>query len=227
VEHKRSSTDRRLGDQFLERILSGGGDSTAAHDLLNECFRGYPVENLRRLLKNSDEAAVKAGVWIASELGNAALPLLGDVAPLLDHPSPHVRFFALDVVLLVASATHGDVIATAIHLIDHTSEAVRWKCMQFLARATPAQLRASLPHLTDLPVAARVIWLLEVIEAKDVRDVLAALDGEDTLARRFAAVAAMRLAPGSLAPLEHAAAIPDTEISSFAQEALKNPRGST
>ncbi len=216
-----TSANQRPGDHLIDVIDRESADESAANDLLRECQSGYPVENLRRLLTSHHEAAVRCAAWIVSELDQAALPLLPEIALLLRHPSRHVRFFALDAVLLLASAADGELIASAIGLINDPDEAVRWKCMQFLRRATTIQLRAAVPHLLDIALARRVKWLLETIEKNAASEILLSLGDQDSMMRLFAAAAAARLAPRSVAPLEHAAASPDPEVASFARDVLE------
>src|SRR5438132_8851986 len=130
---------RPLGDVLIERIRQGG-NGEAARELIRELAAGYPVANLRRLFQSELDEAVKTGAWIASELGERVVPLLGDLSGLLRHRLPYVRAFALDAILMAASANNGDVIAEAVRLIDDQDEGVRWKAMHFLARASVQQL---------------------------------------------------------------------------------------
>lgn len=94
--------------------------------------------------------------------------------------------------------------------------------MQFLARATMVQLRGSLPHLLDLALAANMTWFVKTVSEDKVQDIIGAIDSENRVARLFAAAAAARLAAKAAEPLEHAASSSDPEVSSFAQDVLKN-----
>src|SRR5262245_45864713 len=127
---RRSSAVRRegnvpaqRGDELIDRLCAGADDSLAG-DLLTEVFRGYPVENLRQLLTCDSDTAARSGAWILSELGDRAAPLLDDSVRLLAHPLRYVRFFALDAVLVNATAGHGPVVAAAIALIVDPDDAV-------------------------------------------------------------------------------------------------------
>jgi len=194
----------------VERISHGATDGDA-NELLAEVYNGYPVTNLRQLLHSEEENAIKAGVWIASELGEIARPLLSEISRLLRHSLRYVRFCALDAVLLIAFATDGEVIAEAIRLLDDADEAVRWKTMHFLSKATPNQLRSSLPYTTDIRMAALVKWLLDATSARRLSDVLAAIDDPERRKRFVAAAAAARMSDHTLAPLQQAASSRDLE----------------
>ncbi len=209
----------------MDRLCAGGDDSSA-NELLTAAFRGYPVENLRRLLHSDEETAVRAGAWILSELADRAAPMMADIVALLGHPLRYVRFFALDAVLGSARATaeDGAAVATAIGLIDDPDDAVRWKALTFLAWASVDQLAGSVAHLRP-PLRELTQWLVRAGGGVAIgRDVLAALDDPDRRARVFAAAATVRLARLDRGPLERAAASTDPEVSAFAREQLESGR---
>lgn len=208
-----------LGDQLLERICDGGNDA-AANRLLNEFFRGYPIENLRRLLCSRDDGAVKAGSWIASELGERVAPLLDDLVELLQHPLRYVRFFVIDAILCGATSGCGEAIAKTVLLIRDSDDAVRWKALRFLSNATADQLRESLPYLSESDVSKLIRWLLSSVAGADTRGIIARIKDDDDLCRLIATAAAARMGPRDSVPLQHAAASPDPEVSSFAKEEL-------
>lgn len=205
------------GDHLISRIV-GNGDDEATHDLLNEFYSGYPVERLRRLLQSNEARAVEAGAWIASELGELIVPLIPELSKLLSHPSRHVRFFVLDALLNAATAEHGRALGAAVERIQDTDEAVRWKAMNFLARASDEQLIASIPFIGSGDVADLVQWLIDSDRKLDTIAVVRRLEDADRLPRIVAAAAAVRLASRNEAALERAVASVDREINSFARE---------
>jgi hypothetical protein len=205
------------GDQLLGRIRSGIGSDDDVNELLAELYKGHPVSSVQQLVNGDRDEAVKAGAWIISELGKLAAPLMVQVAFLLQHPLRSARFFALDAVLVNASAGHGRLIADAIGLIDDHDSAVRWKAIGFLSRATPQQLRAGLHETNSITIAALVKWLLDNDSTDHSGDIIARLDDPDPCRRRFAAAAAARIANQTTLPLDRAALTGDEEIRSFAQ----------
>ena len=204
------------GDALLEQVLSNATDETS-NELLQAFFAGYPVERLRLLLRSDDDDVVRAGVWIASELGVAAASVIDDLAPLLWHPLQYVRFWAVDAVLAAASVADGEVIARALGLIEDGEDAVRWKVLHLLARASSEQLAAALPFTSDANLARRLRWLAG--EPLRIEDVAVRLDG-DRLDRLFAVAAAARLRSGRKQALQRAMASSDDEVRTFAREEL-------
>lgn len=213
------------GDELIARVAATGSDTMAA-ELLDEFFSGYPVEKLRALLGNDNEAAVKAGAWIASELGDRVAPVMDDLARLLTHPSRYVRFFALDAVLGGATAEHGSALAAAVRSIEDQDKAVRWKALNFLARAGYDQLVASVADLRASKLGELVQWLLESDRTLNGALILERIEDADRLSRVFAAAAAARLARHDPLLLSRVATVPDPEVSSFAREQLDAMRDS-
>lgn len=216
----------QTGDDLMARILARPADDQvlgqAANDLLNELFGGYPVENLRALLHSGDDDAVQTGAWLLSELGEQAAPLLEEVPALLAHPRLQVRFFAVEFVLLAADERHAGIIAQALALSRASDSAIRWKVLHFLAMASTEQLMAGLSRLDDPEVGRLTAGLVASdTEDPDPGEIVAGMEGDDPVARLFAAAIAVRMAEDDPALLFHAARVRDEEISSFAQWQLR------
>lgn len=204
------------GDILLERIVLHGDDE-AANDLLGAIRAGYSLDRLRLLLRSEKDDAVRAGAWIVSELGADAAPLREELPALLRHGMKYVRFFGVDAVLSIASAEDGALLAAAVALIDDSEEAVRWKVLGLLSRATRGQLEAAVPWLTERDLSTHLVWLLD--EHRGVEDVMVRLGGS-RLDRMFAVAAAVRLSGGRREALQRAATSDDREVASFARETL-------
>lgn len=210
------------GDELIGRLIEGRDDK-AAHALLEELYHGYPVERLRLLLRSQREDAVRAGAWIASELGAQANPLLEDMVELLAHGTRYVKFFLLDAVLAASTVQDGRAIASAVELIGDKDDAVRWKVMNFLARATTEQLAAAEPYLADNHVRLTA-WLIDTERTANTATITSHLASTDSLSRLVAAAAAARLAANDDTALECATRSNDPEVRSFALERFDKPK---
>ena len=198
---------------------------TNANILLTEVQRGFPVANLRRLLDH-DKDAVCSLAWILSELGEGAIPLLGDVRVLLRHPARKARFFAIDVVLSCVSQNEFGLTSQAIDLITDEDSAVRWKVLRLLLLANTEQLRNSIMRLP--PSRGNLIaWLLDN-EADPrigiISDKLEAGRKEDRL---FAVVAAARWYPRDEQALRNALSSDESDVVRFASSELRLRRSHT
>jgi hypothetical protein len=211
-------------EKLLSQLMQGRDDDGAvANALLNAFFRGYPLHNLLPLLQSLNDDVVANGVWLASELGARAAPVFDSIIPLLQHGSSRVRFNAIDVVLVCASASrHGEALASTVALTLDENKGVRWCALGFIARASREQLRASIAHQRQAELAALTSWLVDQDEGgSSIESILAQLKETHPLRLRFAAVAAVRQLPETLALLELAAQSADAECASFAHSELR------
>ena len=199
-----------------------GEEGRAANDLLREIARGYPAENLGRLIHSDRMTAVASGAFVVSELGVHAAQIIDEVDFLLSHPLRDARFDALDAAITAVSPEHGAILAKAVMLVADADKAVRWKALRFLANSTQDQLTAAVPCLGDRHVADLVTWLASAgSNPASLPDIHSRLRNPDKAARMFAAAAALRVAAASRHGLEDAAASDDPDVRSFAEGEIK------
>ena len=213
------------GDELIEMLLAGedfpGEEGRAANDLLLEVLRGYPAQNLGRLIHSDNIEAVKSGAFVVSELGARAAQVLDEVDFLLSHPVRNARYDALDAALVGASPEHGAILAKAIMLVNDPDYAVRKKSIKFLTNSTRDQLAAAIPSLAHHHVAELVAWLAAVgNDAVHLPDILSRLHDTDKTTRMFAAAAAARVAATDRRGIEQVAESSDPEIRSFAENVI-------
>jgi hypothetical protein len=213
------------GDQLIEKLCMGVFDSevadTAANDLLKQIFRGYPVQNVRRLIYSENDESVKAGAWIISELGARSVQLMDEIDFLLGHRIRNARFFAVDAVLGNRSADSGAVVAKAVMLVTDPDHAVRRKVLLLLAKAARDQLEAALPYMQDHRAVDLTSWLINDAGSLSFkREVLEKLNDLDKSTRMFAAAAAMRIADRDREGIERASDSDDSDIHAVARREI-------
>ena len=74
-------------DQLIQELHAdprGFADGGRAYQLLQMYFKGAPLDTLRPPLRSEDFLIQREAVWVASELGIQAFPLLDDVLRLID-----------------------------------------------------------------------------------------------------------------------------------------------
>ena len=213
------SNEGSTGDRLIAEVLASGDDD-AAYSLLQEYFDGYPIESLRKLFASRDERVVKAGAWLASELGRQVGPLMEELGELAVHSSSFVRFFVLDSILLAATGSDGRVIARAVQCISDGDRAVRWKTLMFLSRALHDQLEASMPYLRP-ELETQLAWLLASTERSDQESVLERLSSNSAVGRLVAVAAAARIGRHHPEALRVAVNSDDPEVRTFAQEEME------
>ena len=205
-------------DSLMARLKAGRDDDTAL-ELLEEFQSGFPIARLAELLAANTESGVRAGIWIASELGTQVRPLLADIQRLLAHPDRYVRFFALDCVLTAAADSDGLSLASAAALIGDPDSAVRWKAMNFLASVSRAQLSGAARATSDTHLHDHLTWL-EHAEMFGPSAIRANLLSQDPRERLVAVIAAARIAEMDSSLLYEASKTDQQDIQEFAIDRL-------
>jgi hypothetical protein len=216
------SPEHTRGDELLTRVLSGDEwGSGVGNELLQQFGDGYPVEKLSTLLQSDNEKAIEDGVWIASELGAGAKPILGDLLPLYDYPNRRIKYYAVELALTAATEQEGEVIAHAVMLIRDPERPVRRASFELLTRAESARLAASLPYIDDQEIVVLLEWALGVeSDSRDDDEIAVRLRESDELGRLFAAVAAARVYRRNPHYLELAASLGESDTQSLAASEL-------
>ena len=213
--------------EIMDQIMNEPDDSNIgvlANELSKEFSRGCSVDRLRPLLLSKNNNVAEIGIWVTSELGRGAAPLLDDVVTLLRHPGKNVRFFAIDSVLSCATEWNKLEVASVIPLLNDAEAAVRWKAMDFLSRASREQLQGALDYLnTTEPQSVHVHeleWLLGE-GGSNPGEIMSFIQSQEALLRKYGVVAAARMSQRNSEPLSYAASTADPDIKQFAWDTLK------
>jgi len=211
-------------ENLIEKIAADPASTQLgelSNALADEYRRGASPSTLIELLQSPDDRLADVGAWVASEMGQVGEPLLPFVRPLLGHRSKKVRFWAVECIHMWAGPSDGGDLAAAAELIDDPEEAVRWKAMMFLGTASLDQIRFASRWFTRFspssPISDDLQWLIHVV-ASDTSAIAEGLRGADSRHRRFAVVAAGRIAGENPEPLRRARENDDPEIVQFATD---------
>lgn len=218
--------DIERGDALISQILAGGAPGAdAARALTREVLSGdLPVENLIPLLRSTDGAVVRTGVFVVEELAGRARPLMPEVPRLLAHPDRWVKGPMVDVVLVAATPKDAPIIARAIALVDDPDPPMRWKALNLLARIDHNRLLAALPEVAAPRISEPLNWLIERDQKPDDGDLLACLEDRDPLVRRFAAVGAARAYERAPDLMDRIVETDDPDLQKFARSQLRSLR---
>lgn len=214
----------KKGDKIVQEIISNPEDERLPNDLLREFQKGYPVENLSLLMQCKDEQVCKSAVWIASELGDKCCLLFEDIIRFLSHRMKYIRFFAIDCILSCSASDDGEGIAKVISLLEDIESSVRWKALQFLSRATIAQLEKGLAYYESKQrdsLHTSGIQLLMDANNKKHENVMVFLNSEIPLLRKYGAAAAARIFDYNPELLRIASNSNDSDIKEFSEDFLR------
>jgi len=113
-------------DEMVEKLLdpsSDTNDGVLVNDLLGEFWRGYPIENLRRLFV---PASIGDAAFLVSELGQKVRQLLREVAGLLEHESAGIRGDAISALSQCTTWEDGWAVAKIVRALSDPHDGVRW-----------------------------------------------------------------------------------------------------
>lgn len=215
-------------EQLIAKLVAdphGPNCGVIANDLLDLVVESADPNVLRPLLTSDNDALVETGIWISSELGGRAAPLIDVITTLLQHPLSKVRYYAVDAVLTCTQNNpDGRVIFSAVILMEDGDAAVRWKAMDFLARAESAQLLATYlyveAHKPESKHHIGLSWLVNG-ELDDGATITERLRGGDAILRKYAIVGGARIASTNLRPLRDGAALDDADVADFAKNRIR------
>src|SRR5690554_6268067 len=154
---------RRLESSPQRFVKSGAG-----YALLQEYFKGYPVETLRPWLVSDDYYINKLALFIASELGDKACSLVQDVLPFFSSNDPEFIYYALDVVI-VCSHEYPKELVYILHTLNSTNESLRRRAMFLVSRMRPEEfLRALRVLQIEVPKGVHIEGLSNLVNADQI-----------------------------------------------------------
>jgi hypothetical protein len=211
------------GDELIERIFTAGdADGKVSNDLIGEFYtHGYPVEKLIPLLRSENNVTVRAGAFLAEELGAKARPLLPELTKLLNYADAWVKSGVLSAVLVSATNEDGEAVGGAVSLITDSERPVRRMAFELMTRLDRSSLVAGVPYVKDPQIAALLAWVLEVeSESHDDDEIASRLRESDGLGLLFAVVAAARIYSRNPHYLQFAASLSESDAQSLAASEL-------
>lgn len=217
-----------LGNPLISELLADPArfnEQGRAYELLQEYFRGYPVETLRPLLAHDDKLVQRAAIWVVSELGEQGCNLLDDVVPLMDGDDRYIRYHALEIALVCAIGKSVDRFVHVARALQSDDEVIRVLAMRLIANADQSQLEACsrLAEATGCldETHRRGLEQLSRCSSLNRNDVLSMIIAAHSLIRRYGAIAAKRLFKKFPELIADAAKSSDPDVSRFAKESLK------
>ena len=215
--------DWSKADLLLQNLERDPNNGELANDLLEQIFQGYPVENIRCLLLSHDESLLKAGIWIASELGSKCRPLHKEISTLLNNPNYYVRFFAIDCVLSTLHKDDHELILKVSDLLEDQNAVVRRKVMDFLARI-PAEQISDVLQISAFSSLRRehkegIELMISPAQSQDL--IQKFISCENPILRRYGASAAARIYRDHPNLLDLAFESDDDDLRIFASGVIK------
>lgn len=210
------------GYELIRRLLAnpvGFNDEGCAYELLQAYFTGLPLETLGDLLRHPDPLVLRAAVFVASELGADARPLLRDVLPLLDSGDRYLRYHAMEIAALCCEGIDAGHFAKVVLQMESDDGVLRALAMRLVLNAHPSQLQAAWRALSGREPHEMGLGTIATGEAAEPGAVVDLIRSADPLARRYGAIAAKRLCRKFPELAEAVGLSEDQEILRFSREA--------
>jgi hypothetical protein len=165
--------------------------------LLEEFWDGFPVENLRPLLRSDEYYVRRAALAIASELGEKACEVSSDVLPIFQSDQPDLIYDALSV---AANCSQGEseMLCELLLAMESPYVQVCSRAMEFVARLASKRRLGSFVAAMDAFIAAgkdlHVEGLSYLINVDKLPgdEVLELMEGDTLLLRQYGALVAWR-----------------------------------
>lgn len=216
------------GSLLVRSILAATTDSSElAEDgnaLLAEIFDGFPVIELVPMLRSLSELHVRTAIFVLSESGPLAGPVVRELVECLGHESATVRCGAIDA-LLSAGPPAGAEVFVLEHVSQHISDGdrrVRGWVLRFLCRLRPDRLSDAAREL-EVSGARWADFISAIVDQPTgSRERLIERANDEALeVRLFAAAAAVVVADVDSASLEALTSSDEDEIRDFARYATE------
>lgn len=183
----------------MSKLLAPGfeGDSELTFALQSAFDKGFPLENLRPLLKSGNLYTQGAAAFLVAEISPSFSMncVVGEIADLLDSEIVRIRFDAIEALLGCTTPADGAILGRVMLRLDDEVFGVRWKVAQFIRLAERWQLRLAVENAAELcpdsafPILAKAHGQYLTATTTTVRWLL---DHPNPLVRRFGAAVAAR-----------------------------------
>jgi len=185
-------TDQDLIKELLDDPASFA-ESKSLFDLLSAYYDGLDLDTLRPLMRHSNAGVRRTAVWIASELGAKAGPLLDEALYILRiETDPLTRFLALEIVTLSSADCRSETFAHVCQALADADGGIRRLTMLLVGNSSRSQIEHSRQVLRSDSHQAGLHLLLEA-DRGEASELPRLLKSSDPLMRKYAAIAAYRL----------------------------------
>ena len=215
--------DQLISDLFEDpETFHEQGD---AYALLQEFFGGCLTEMLRPFLNHQNVFVRKSAVWVASELGEQALPVVLDVLPLLDSGDRYLAYHAMEVVAVCAVNQAARLFRHIALALETEDNVLRNLAMRLVANARPQTLQQTLEQLKGEDEhrthADGLTVVLSTKAEEATRAVELLLESDQALLRKYGVILAKRVCRVRPDLILAATSNDDADVRRYAREVVE------
>lgn len=218
------------GERLIAELCSDPARFAEEHKavlLLKAYFDGFRLETLRSLIKSDDENIKSVAAFIVSELRGNAVSLIDDIIELLKDRSPSIQWDALEALMCCAVGDHSAKFLLVVEQLKNQHRGIRLRVMRLICNADNEQIDAALGVLLRGVVRGREMEAhrigLELLRQDtniSMDQFKSALNSDDEIIRKYAAIVAARVSSEYPSMLQICSESFDLEVSEFSQKKL-------
>lgn len=211
-------------DDLVQRLLADPSafyQNGESYELLQAYFSGREIESLRPLLRNSEALVRRVASFVLSEIGVSAIALIDDAVALLGDDDAHVRWNALESVMVCAVDGELSKFIIVPRQMQNENASIRRLAMRLVSNASDDQLESGIENCETLGESGKLHKRgLSVLIANSIEDVALLIDDSNSLLCKYGAIGGKRLYQKSASLLGMAAESSCSDARRFASEAL-------
>lgn len=196
------------------------------NDLLTCYFEGLPIMTLGPLLRHEDSAVRSTAAFVATELGSDAAIVIGDIIPLLHDEDLQIRWNSLEAVMMCSVQDNVEYFVYVPCALESELAPIRGLAMRLMCKASSSQIDAAIAE-SDVFGANKSLHLLglhalENMDRCEPQMIYKLLSHEAAIARKYGAIAAVRLLTPRPELVVAARASADSEVRDFVATILRS-----
>lgn len=213
-----------IGKKLIEELLANPklfNKSHKGYDLLQEYFKGLPLETLIPLLKTSDKSIQGPALWIVSELGNEGCSLLPYVLPFVSSEERFLKYYALECIIVCSKGNHIKEFIHIIKAMNSEDEVIRVLAMYLISNADDIQLQEGIKlveGLSNNTAHSRGLSALRECASLDSQEIRNMIDSDSPLIRKYGVIAAKKVYQENSNLINYASTSLDPDVQKFLQK---------
>lgn len=206
-----------------EKFRKGGEKS---YSLLEEYFKGFPIDTLRQLFYSENKTIRQIAIWITSELGEKEnTDLMKEIAMLMNDDDTYIRYQALQIVAHYANGEYFDDFIRVFSFLEDSNQKIRTLVMYILSVLSGQRIHKAYRYLENKEIYnnSHKKGLLSLINVHVLTpsEITQMINSDDAITRKYGIIAAAKLYKKFPQILNEAVNAKDSDVKEFAKPIVK------
>lgn len=216
------------GNQLIDDLLKNPEsfrNDGRTYELLQEYYKGLPLNTLKKLLHHHSKPVRMSAVWIVSELGADGEGLIDDMITLLDENDRYIKYHVIESIGVCAFGKNADKFINLLINMESEDEVIRNLVLRIISNTDVPQLFEILDSLKTSKVVKNEhiegISLLCKVDTLDKNIVRKMLKSDNSLTRKYGIILSKKMCKKHPELISEALSNDDADIVRFAIEVKK------